>query len=80
LSSLKNKPNLFPQLELTLKHRASHHVQLGLAAVTRFVSLVALENSLESNVPPKTIEQNRAALKKGCQVGRFLKNTPEKHD
>ena len=43
-------------------------VMLGaLAAVTRFVSLQALENSLEGNVPPKTIEQNRAALKKGYQ-------------
>ena len=56
-------------------------VMLGaLAAVTRFVSLEALENSLKGNVPPKTIEQNRTALKKGYQVGRCLKSTSEMHD
>jgi 2-oxoglutarate ferredoxin oxidoreductase subunit gamma len=45
-------------------------VMLGaLCAITGVVSLSALENSLDGNVPAKTLDQNRWALKKGHEVG-----------
>ncbi|UCH22492.1 MAG: 2-oxoacid:acceptor oxidoreductase family protein [Deltaproteobacteria bacterium] len=48
-------------------------VMLGaLAAITGVVSLSALENSLDGNVPAKTLEKNRAALQKGYAIGMKL--------
>ena len=41
----------------------------AVAAVSDLVGLHALENALEGNVPPKTLETNRAALKLGYEMG-----------
>jgi hypothetical protein len=37
------------------------------------VTLSALENTLDGNVPAKTLDKNRSALKKGYAVGTQLK-------
>jgi 2-oxoglutarate ferredoxin oxidoreductase subunit gamma len=48
-------------------------IMLGaLAAITEQISLPALENSLEGNVPAKTLDSNLAALKKGYKIGEGL--------
>jgi Pyruvate/2-oxoacid:ferredoxin oxidoreductase gamma subunit len=44
----------------------------ALAAITGQISLTALENSLQGNVPDKTLESNLAALKKGYMIGEGL--------
>ena len=41
----------------------------AMAAVSDLVGLDALKNALEGNVPPKTLETNRAALKLGYEMG-----------
>jgi 2-oxoglutarate ferredoxin oxidoreductase subunit gamma len=49
-------------------------VMLGaLAAITGVVTLSALENTLDGNVPDKTLDKNRTALNKGYEVGLDLK-------
>jgi len=49
-------------------------IMLGaLSAVTGTVSLGSLEQALEGNVPPKTLDQNRRALRKGYEIGTGLK-------
>ena len=49
-------------------------VMLGaLSAISDLVPLSALEKSLNGNVPPKTIDKNRSALKKGYEIGARLK-------
>ncbi len=46
-------------------------VMLGaLAAVTGMISLDALHDALEGNVPPKTLDTNRTALKRGYELAR----------
>ncbi len=48
-------------------------IMLGaLSAISGLVPLEALEKSLEGNVPPKTLSQNRTALKKGYDLGLKL--------
>ena len=48
-------------------------IMLGaLSAISDLVPLNALEQSLEGNVPPKTIEKNREALKRGFDIGANL--------
>jgi 2-oxoglutarate ferredoxin oxidoreductase subunit gamma len=48
-------------------------VMLGaLSAITGVVALSSLENTLEGNVPAKTLNKNRSALKKGFEVGKHL--------
>ncbi len=50
-------------------------IMLGaLAGITQMVSIEALEKSLNGNVPEKTIEVNRSALRKGYDLGVSLKN------
>ncbi len=50
-------------------------IMLGaLAGITNMVSIEALEKSLNGNVPEKTIEVNRSALRKGYDLGVSLKN------
>ncbi|MBW1697715.1 MAG: 2-oxoacid:acceptor oxidoreductase family protein [Deltaproteobacteria bacterium] len=50
-------------------------IMLGaLSALTETVSIEALERSLKGNVPEKTLETNRAALKKGFEAGMRLLN------
>jgi len=44
-----------------------------LSALTQVVGIEALERSLEGNVPPQTLEKNRAALRKGYDLGLSLK-------
>jgi 2-oxoglutarate ferredoxin oxidoreductase subunit gamma len=49
-------------------------VMLGaLSAITGVVTLTALENTLDGNVPAKTLDKNRSALKKGHQIGMKFK-------
>lgn len=45
----------------------------ALSAVTGIVSISSLERALAGNVPAKTIEQNRDALKKGYEIGKAIK-------
>jgi 2-oxoglutarate ferredoxin oxidoreductase subunit gamma len=46
-------------------------IMLGaLAAITGMVGVEALEGALEGNVPPKTLQINRDALKRGYELGR----------
>jgi 2-oxoglutarate ferredoxin oxidoreductase subunit gamma len=48
-------------------------VMLGaLSAITGVVSLSALDKTLDGNVPAKTLDKNRSALKKGHEVGAQL--------
>ncbi len=48
-------------------------IMLGaLSAITGTVTLASLEQALEGNVPEKTLEKNRAALKKGFEIGKEL--------
>jgi len=48
-------------------------IMLGaLSAITNAVSIESLEQSLQGNVPEKTLEKNRAALKKGFDIGKSL--------
>lgn len=48
-------------------------IMLGaLAGITHMVSMEALEKSLNGNVPEKTIEANRSALRKGYRLGVSL--------
>jgi len=55
-------------------------VMLGaLAAITETVSEESLSQALEGNVPGKTLDKNRAALKRGYEIGRGLKNGTKKH-
>jgi 2-oxoglutarate ferredoxin oxidoreductase subunit gamma len=49
-------------------------IMLGaLSALTGIVALASLEKALDGNVPPKTLDKNRAALKKGFEMGKKLK-------
>ena len=49
-------------------------VMLGaLAAITETVSEKSLSLALEGNVPGKTLDKNRAALRRGYEIGRSLK-------
>jgi len=51
-------------------------IMLGaLSAITETVTLASLEQALDGNVPPKTLDKNRAALKKGFEIGKKLKAT-----
>ncbi len=51
-------------------------VMLGaLSAITGVVTLTALQNSLDGNVPAKTLDKNLSALKKGYQIGMKLKQS-----
>ena len=48
-------------------------VMLGaLSAITGVVTLSALENTLDGNVPAKTLDKNRTALNKGYEIGTQL--------
>ena len=48
-------------------------VMLGaLSAITGVVALSSLENTLDGNVPAKTLDKNRSALNKGYAVGTQL--------
>lgn len=50
-------------------------IMLGaLSAITGTVSPASLEQALEGNVPEKTLDQNRAALKRGFEIGNSLKD------
>ena len=50
-------------------------VMLGaLAAITDTVSEESLSRALEGNVPDKTLEKNRLALKRGYEIGNKLKD------
>jgi Pyruvate/2-oxoacid:ferredoxin oxidoreductase gamma subunit len=44
----------------------------ALSAITGVVTLSSLENTLEGNVPAKTLDKNRSALKKGYEIGTKL--------
>ena len=49
-------------------------IMLGaLSAITSSVSENSLSRALEGNVPAKTLEKNRAALKRGYEIGNKLK-------
>jgi 2-oxoglutarate ferredoxin oxidoreductase subunit gamma len=49
-------------------------VMLGaLAAITGTVSETSLSRALEGNVPAKTLEKNRTALKRGYEIGYKLR-------
>ena len=49
-------------------------IMLGaLSAITETVSIESLEQSLQGNVPEKTLDKNRAALKRGFEIGNKLK-------
>lgn len=45
----------------------------ALSALTQVVGIEALERSLEGNVPAQTLEKNRAALRRGYEIGVSLK-------
>jgi len=46
-------------------------IMLGaLSAITGMVSMESLECALRENVPEKTLEKNRAALKRGYEIGK----------
>ena len=46
-------------------------IMLGaLSAVTGMVSLDALHDALKGNVPAKTLDTNRAALKRGFELAK----------
>ena len=48
-------------------------IMLGaLSAITGMVAVESLERALEGNVPEKTLEKNRNALKKGYEMGKIL--------
>ncbi|MBW2147373.1 MAG: 2-oxoacid:acceptor oxidoreductase family protein [Deltaproteobacteria bacterium] len=48
-------------------------IMLGaLSSITGMVALEALEESLKGNVPPKTLDNNLSALKKGYEIGLKL--------
>jgi 2-oxoglutarate ferredoxin oxidoreductase subunit gamma len=48
-------------------------VMLGaMSAITGAVALVSLEQALEGNVPENTLDKNRAALKRGFEIGKSL--------
>ena len=50
-------------------------IMLGaLAAITGLVSLESLENALEGNVPPATLDKNRKALGIGFRAGQQLQS------
>ena len=49
-------------------------VMLGaLSAITGMVAVESLEKALQGNVPEKTLEKNRSALRKGAEIGNKLK-------
>jgi 2-oxoglutarate ferredoxin oxidoreductase subunit gamma len=49
-------------------------IMLGaLSAITNTISIESLEQSLQGNVPEKTLEKNRKALKRGFEMGNRLK-------
>ena len=54
-------------------------IMLGaLAAITGTVSVESLSHALEGNVPKKTLEKNRLALKRGYEIGNELKGSTGK--
>ena len=49
-------------------------IMLGaLSAITDSISLESLAESLQGNVPEKTLDKNRTALKRGFEIGKQLK-------
>jgi Pyruvate/2-oxoacid:ferredoxin oxidoreductase gamma subunit len=45
----------------------------AMSAITGTVALASLEQALEGNVPEKTLDKNRAALRRGFEIGKSLK-------
>ena len=67
---------ILDRMKSVIKNQGLNPFFIFLAAVTDMTGVEALENALEGNVSPKTLQINRDALKRGYELGLQSLTTP----